>query len=348
MNTFKYAVLICTALMSGFMFTACSDDETSENDENGNSEVKSELYTTRPTAGAGFQASYDEEGLLTGYIDCEGCAWEVVSHQPLKLKCYETYGNASESYEATFTQNKNGIITSGKVVFNAIDPDDEEENYTQTLSFNCSYNKANQLSKISLSSVVQEFREGKKQTETLKGTATLTYSDGKLIKSTGSYNGKDVGEEYKLTGSATYSYDNGMDNKMKQFGYCVLYTAVPTFNLEMFAPLLEIGMFGAPSTQLPSETLLSISESSDGNSELWSEQEELSVMYALNEDGTIKTEKVFSKYSEGGYHNTDNFTFNYTYWISPISSQTIKQNAPSNAKRTRGFFKFPRIKRNAL
>lgn len=329
------------------MFTACSEDETSENGGNGSSEAKSELYTTRPIYGAGFTAAYDEEGMLSSYRDSEGILWEVVSHQPLKLKSYAAYGNASESYEATFTQNKNGIITAGKLVYNAIVPDDEEENYAQTLSFTCSYNKANQLSKISLSSVVQELREGKKQTETLKGTATLTYSDGKLIKSTASYNGKDVGEEYKLTGSATYSYDNGMDNKMKQFGYSVLYTAVPTFNLEMFAPLLEIGMFGAPSAQLPSETLLSISESSDGNSELWSEQEELSVVYALNEDGTIKTEKVFSIYSEDSYHYTDNFTFNYTYWFAPNNNQTIKQNVPGYAKRTRGFFKFPRTKRIA-
>lgn len=348
MKTFKHVVLICTALMSGFMFTACSEDETSENGGNGNSEAKSELYTTRPIYGAGFTAAYDEKGLLTGYYDENrtGANWEVVSYKPLKLKSYETYGDASESYEATFTQNKNGIITAGKVVFKGLYPEDNEEE-TETISFKCSYNDDSQLSKLTISFTGQEKEDGYTETQTIEGTATLSYSEGKLIKSTASYNVKDEDRKYTLNGTTTYSYEDGVDNKMKQFGYNVINTAVPSFSLAMFAPLLEIGMFGTPSAQLPSVTLLSENISVNGNS-MYETSEEIEVSYAMNEDGTIKTENGFCTYSEDGYQSTDSFTFDYTYWFAPNSNQTIKQNVPSNAKRTRGFFKFPCTKRIAL
>lgn len=348
MKIFKYAVLICTTMMSGFMLTACSEDETSENGGSGNSEANSKLYTTRPTEGAGFIASYDEKGVLTDYRDSEGLLWEVVSTNPLKLKSYESYGDETESYEATFNQNKNGIITSGKVVCKWLYPEYDEEE-TETISLNFSYNKAGQLEKVSLSYTDKETSEGRTETvSNVKGTTTLTYSDGRLIKATANYNGTDEGSKFNSKGTATYSYENGVDNKMKQFGFSVLYTAVPTFNLEMFAPLFEIGMFGAPSVQLPSETLLSLNESYEEEDENWSEQEELDVSYVMNEDGTIKTEKVFCEYSGDDYQYTDNATFNYSYWNSPINYQTIKQDFPKKAKRTRGFFKFPRTKRTAL
>lgn len=353
MKTFKYAALMCAAMMSGLMFTACSDDENIENNGNGSSESYSGLYTTRPTNGAGFQAFYDDEGMLTGYMDCEGLIWEVVSLQPLKLKSSERYGDGGEeNYEVSFNQNKKGLITSGKLVYKAYE-DFEEEEAIQTITLNCSYNSANQLSKVTISLVGQEKREGKTETETLEGTANLTYSDGKLIKTTGSYKGKDVGEKYTLKGDATYSYENGVDNKMKQFGYCILNTAVPTFNIEMFAPLFEIGMFGSPSVQLPSNANLSTKESWDDGLSWWAEQEVLDAVYAMDDYEAIRTEKIFSNYREDyddgeSYSYSGSFTYNYTYWFAPAYNQTIKQNVLGKAKRTHGFFKSSRTKRNTL
>lgn len=344
---------MCAAMMSGFMFTACSDDDGSENDGNGSSGSYSGLYTTRPTNGAGFQAFYDDEGMLAGYTDCEGYVWEVVSQQPLKLKSNGYYwSRGDESYEATFTQNKKGLITSGKLVYKEYEGDEEQES-TQTITLNCSYNSAHQLSKVQISLVGQEKLDGKAETETLEGTANLTYSGGKLIKTTGSYKGKDAGEKYTLKGDATYSYENGVDNKMKQFGYCILSTAIPEFNFEMFAPLCEIGMFGAPSAQLPSNVIISIKESMDNDRSWWAEQEELDAEYIMNADETIRTEKVLSQYREDyddgeSYSGSSSFTFNYTYWFAPVSNSTIKQNVPGTAKRTRGFLKCSRTMRNTF
>ena len=278
------AMAILMASLLSVNFTSCSSDDNGGDDTGGG---YTKPHSITGTDGVQYllysvnyiSYSYDVNGLLTSY----------------KMNNTGTY-RVGEDFTITDPDGQVSKVTlNGKGYITKITSEQTYSTYRESGVITFSYNGDGQMTSYNYVRKEEGQDNGESYSETLTIKASMSYSDGNLVKIELTENG---------TPSSTYqyTYDKEKENSTRQ-NLFVFYPIAPHTD---FIPLVMIGALGKGPKNLPQKIQL-------GN-------QKAKCYYYLNDNGTIKNE-ILSDHTSS--------TLNYNYNAFEVNDAETKATLPA-------------------
>lgn len=256
--------------------------------------------------GYGSRFTYDAAGLIKTVTDDSNETYIV--DFATGTVTYREY-NEEEIWHITNTDS--GLITS---VSSTLTEHEESGVVITDVTWNFSYDSSGHL----IEAVYEE--RGRGNSDWMKGSTTLTWSNGLLLSAYGTYSEVYEGESDSWTNNITFEYDNAYPNAFCQYTDEVISAIDLDGGIE---PFMFVGVLGIGPNKYPTKII-------DNDSQEYSD-----VQYSLNAQGLVKSEIGTSHYG-GGYSYSSSVTYTYS---DESAAQNRPAVAPSKAKKHISFRK---------
>lgn len=302
-----------------FAFTSCSDDDDNGKAPSGNgnplvteAKVLLEGVTNEERGEWEYMFEYDDQ--LRPYRSIEDYDDDelfYIDYKAGKINLWEELEGLSVSF------NSRGYITKISGSWDYKDNEDgDESSYSGSLTYTFSYDANGQLTSMDASDNEKSVESGDVDTNKFVSKAKFTWKDGNLVKCESSSTEEFIegDREEKSTSSAIVNITYGnQPNKYRQY---------PKLFCDDDFSYMAVGLLGVGPKDLPQTWAETYHEKPESGEE-YNGTYAYTVTFALNDDGTINTEKSVD--ADNGY--VDEYKYHYIP-TGAVSSAKTKVAAP--------------------
>ncbi len=299
-TTLKGLACVVSLLSLSFLFS-CSKDETDSSSPKGKvgvftTEDGDQLMLKKITTGSGktlYSVDYDDSWRPI-YIIGDWMHFNF-SYDPFSVVWGDVDAGYCDEGDVTITFTGAGYVSSVSENYYG---EDGEDNETETVLADFTYDSSGHLTGITASSKISGRLDGEKFSNTWQSTSTFTWAHGNLIKADYKVSEKDSdGDSWEDSETDYFEYGSA-SNEYKQPNQALADAFCEMEYLDYVWDLTLIGWFGVGTADLL-ETVSGEYIDPDYGAEEWSD----TYSYTKYGDGSIKTES----YGTGS-------TYTYTYW----------------------------------